>query len=211
MEHFRVGGVRLVLRYANNITGSDLPHGLHKKLCAESFEPVKELPGRFKLADLRFARSDHVPGVHRRSHVLHGNTGRLVPIEHRPLNGRSAAVFRQERAMDIDAAVLCHVKKRLRQNTAVSHDHKKLRSERAQKLRCRAVLEGYGLIYGNAALHGQRFHRRKALLHAASPRLVRLRENRGNVLTGLEKRAQRFFRKVRRTHKNNSHFLSSPP
>ena len=61
MEHFRVGGVRFVLRYADNITGSDLPHGLHKKLCAERFEPVKELPGRFKLADLRFARSDHVP------------------------------------------------------------------------------------------------------------------------------------------------------
>ena len=113
--------------------------------------------------------------------------------------------------MDIDAAVFCHVKKRLRQNTAVSHDHKKLRRERAQKLRCRAVLEGCGLIYGNAALHGQRFHRRETLLHAASPRLVRLRENRGNVLAGFEKRAQRFFRKVRRTHKNNSHSLSSPP
>ena len=36
-------------------------------------------------------------------------------------------------------------------------------------------------------------------------------KNRGNVLTGLEKRAQRFFRKVRRTHKNNSHSLLSPP
>ena len=113
--------------------------------------------------------------------------------------------------MDIDAAVFCHIEKCLRQNASVGDDYKQLRRERAKKLRCRAILEGDGLIYGNAALHGQRFYRRKALPHTASPRLVRLRENRGHILPGFQKGAQRFFRKVRRTHKNDSHSLSSPP
>ena len=113
--------------------------------------------------------------------------------------------------MDIDAAVFCHIEKRLRQNASVGDNHKKLRRERAKKLRCRAILEGDGLIYGNTALCGQCFYRRKTLLHAASPRLVRLRKNGGHIFPGFQKGAQRFFRKVRRTHKNDSHSLPSPP
>ena len=80
----------------------------------------------FSAADRRLPHRDHVARIERRRHVDHAHAGRGIPREDRPLHGRCSPMPRQERAVEVDAAIRCDGQRRGRKNLAVVADHEQV-------------------------------------------------------------------------------------
>ena len=71
--------------------------------------------------DGRAALRDNGAGVEPGVHFHDGDAGLGVAIGNRPLNRRRAAIFRQQRRVNVQAAVARQIQDRRRQNLSVSH------------------------------------------------------------------------------------------
>ena len=65
--------------------------------------------GVLALTDLGRDRADDIARVERRNHIHDGNAGNALAVQDRPVDGRGAAVLRQKRGVNVDAAVLRQV------------------------------------------------------------------------------------------------------
>jgi hypothetical protein len=92
--------------------------------------------------------------------------------------------------MDVEAAMARNVQHDLGQNQAIGGHHHHVRSQQAQLLLGRLILQGQGLEYFAAPGQGQLLHRRSLQGHTPARRPVGLGQDQGNVVACLVKGGQ---------------------
>ena len=158
----------------------------------------------------RLAAEDHIPGIQFLGHIHDGNTRDAVPIEDRPVDGRRAPVFRQNRGVNVDGAIGRRVQNILRQYPAVGRHNDQLRRQLLHKAQCLAVPQLHRLVHGDANRQGISLYRRKRHFMSTVFGLVRLGEHAAHVVAVLHQPFQGRHGKVGRPHKQYSHSSSSP-
>ena len=202
----RVAAFRVVLRTRGDF--GEFFERFGQKLRARLRQTVEQLARGFACADRRFICQQHIAGVQTLRH-LHGGDARLfVACDDRPLNGGRAAPARQKRAVDVDAAVRRNVEHRLGQQLAVGDNDNDLGRQLAQACLLVLVFEGSRLIDRNVMLKRQLLDRGRGQNLLAALRLVRLRVDRRDLMTGIEQRLKARHREIRRAHENNAHYSS---
>ena len=98
------------------------------------------------LTDLGRDRADDIARVERRDHIHDGNAGNALAVQDRPVDGRGAAILRQKRGVNVDAAVLRQVQDLLRQDLSVGRDHDQLGRKLPQYAECFPVAHFERLI-----------------------------------------------------------------
>lgn len=138
-ERTGIRRLTMILRRARCGACSDVTQRAHKQVRAHDGQTVKEFSCRLKLADRRLRGIDHVSGVHFAIKVHGRNAGHGIAVEHRPLDGRGAAVLRQQRAMDIDRPIGRRCEQIIRQNAAIGHNDENIRLQALEICQRRAV------------------------------------------------------------------------
>ena len=174
IQHGRIGGYFIFLRFSGYISLFKKGDGLHQALGAQFFHPLIEFSGGFILPDRDGSFEDHVPSVQPFPHKHGGNAGLLFSVDNAPLDGARSPILGQQRTMYIDTAKLRNLQHRFGQDLAIGDYHNKLRGKLAQLGYNLLIFEGLRLKYRQLMLHGQLLHRRKGHLVASSFRLIRL-------------------------------------
>lgn len=139
-----------------------------------------------------------MPNAHNR------NASNLVTSKNRTLNGSSATPTRQQRSMNIHNTKRRHMQHLIRQNAAIgSHtENISLRSlERLNNLRRHAIC----LNNRQPQLKRLGLNRRRLKLLTTPTNSIGTSNYERNLIPSLNKRSQRRHRKIRRTHKHNTH------
>ena len=114
--------------------------------------------------------------------------------------GGGAAILRQQRAVDVEAAVFRDVQDGFRQNLTVSDDDDDVRRQAAELFDDVVTAHGIRLEDGDAQFQSLFLDRRESHLLAASPLFIGLAVDGGDIITGLGQFFQRRDGKVRRPH-----------
>lgn len=139
-----------------------------------------------------------MPNTHNR------NTGNLVTSKNGTLNGSSPTPTRQQGRMNIHNAEWRHMQHIIGQNATIgSHtENIGLRSlERLHNLRRHTI----SLNNRQPQLKRASLNRRRLQLLTTPTNSIRTSNNKRNLIPSLNKRSQRRHRKIRRTHKHNTH------
>ena len=167
----------MILRNTRRGAVFDVAQRFDKKLCSHDHEAVKELARGLKFADLGLFPVDHVPRVHIVREVHGGHTCGFVPVEDCPLDRRGTAVFGQKRTVYVDGAVFRQGEDIVRQDAPIGHDDQNVRLQLLQDRKHSPVPHFLRLVDRQTMAEGELLHGRKAHLHAAALRLVRLGED----------------------------------
>ena len=111
--------------------------------------------------------------------------------------------------MYVDAAKLRKIQHIGGQNFAVGNHDNQFRTGFLKQRQNRAVLQGIRLMHSQSVLKRKRFDRRRRQLHFASLRFIRLGQNADNLMPVCNETRETRHRKVRRTHKQDSHSSST--
>ncbi len=109
VEHGRIGECRLVLRCALRRAVRKRRDRLAQRLRAELSKALCQRRGVLALTDLGRDRADDIARVERCNHIHDRNAGDTLAVQDRPVDGRGAAILRQKRGVNVDAAVLRQV------------------------------------------------------------------------------------------------------
>lgn len=143
-------------------------------------------------------------GINAMSNTHNRNASNLITSENRTLNRSSPTPTRQQGRMNIHNAERRHMQHLIRQNAAVrSHtENISLRSpERLNNVRRHAI----SLNNRQPQLKRLGLNRRRLKLLTTPTNSIRASNNKRNLIPSLNKRNQRRHRKIRRTHKHNTH------
>ena len=195
----------MILRRARCGACGDVTQRAHKQVRAHDGQTVKEFSCRLELADRRLRGIDHVSGVHFAIKVHGRNAGHGIAVEHRPLDGRGAAILRQQRAMDIDRPIGRRCEQIIRQNAAIGHNDENIRLQALEICQRRAVAHLCRLKHREPRRKCDLLDRARLELHAAVFRLVRLCEHTNHIKVFIEQALQGHGRKIRRAHENDAH------
>ena len=110
-------------------------------------------------ADRRALLAEGVAGVEAFVHFHDGDAGLALVVQDRPLNRRGAAVFRQKRGVNVQAAEARQFEDLSRQDLAVSGYHNQVGSKLRQFLKESFVAGAFGLEDGELFLRREDFHR----------------------------------------------------
>ena len=204
-ERTGIRRLTMILRRARCGACGDVTQRAHKQVSAHDGQAVKEFSCRLKLADRRLIGIDHVAGIHLVVEVHGRNAGHGIAVEHRPLDGRGAAVLRQQRTMDVDRAIGSHCEQIIRQNATIGHDDENVRPQALESGQRRTVAHLCRLEHRQPRRERDLLDRARLELHAAVFRLVRLREYADHVKPLVEQALQGHGRKIRRAHKHDAH------
>ena len=141
---------------------------------------------------------DAMPNTH------NGNTSNLITSKNGTLNGCRPTPTRQQRRMNIHNAKRRHMQHLIRQNATIgSHtENISLSSlERLNNLRRHPI----GLNNRQPQLKRLGLNRRRLKLLTTPTNSIRTSNNKLNLIPSRNKRSQRRHRKIRRTHKHNTH------
>ena len=119
---------------------------------------------------------DDVPRIQLLGHIHDGDTGLLLPVEHRPIDGGSPPVLGEQGGVHIDAPLGRQLQNFPGQETAVGRHYDQLRGQLADLLQGSAVLESNGLENRNIMCKGYPLYRWCLELHSPVFRPVRLGE-----------------------------------
>ena len=113
-EHRLIAGARFILLLRNNRSVRISAQGFDQQLRADFGHALRKLARRFHIADFGFALQQHIAGIHadvgqHRSYARH-----LFAVDDAPVDRRGAAVFRQERCVNVDRAVFRNIQNFLR-------------------------------------------------------------------------------------------------
>ena len=153
-------GLGLVLFSGLQFTSGDLFQRRDQRPGANGADAVEQLAAGLLGVDGYRLDQQHIAGVKALVELHDGNAGPGIAIEHRPLNGRRTAVLRQQRHMQIDAAVLGHMQKLRRDDAAVSHHHDDIGCQFFDDIVRGTVPQCAGLVDRDAMLGGQLLDRR---------------------------------------------------
>ena len=146
-----------------------------------------------------------VAGVQPFVQLHDGHAGALVTVEHGPLDGRGAAVFRQQRDVQVDAAVLRHMQQLRRDDAAVGHNDDDVGRQLFDKLIGRAVPQRAGLVDRKTVLNSQLLNRRRGQDLLAAHGLVAAGKDTADLVPGVQQGSQAFGGDVRSSHKQDAH------
>ena len=108
----------------------------------------------FFRADLGFPFEQHVAGVEAGVDPHGGDAGVRFAVRDGPLDGRRAAIFGQQRSVDIDDAVRRDVEDRLRDDLAVADDDHRFGRDGAQLFDDFGAADALGLMDWEAEAQG---------------------------------------------------------
>ena len=195
----------VILRRARGSARVNVSQRAHEQIRTHDGQPVKEFTGGLEFTDRRLLGVDHITGVHLAVEVHRRHAGHRITVEHRPLDGRSAAILRQQRAMHIDCTEGRSGKQLVRQDAAVCHDNENVRLQTLQRCQRRAVTHLFRLKDRQTVCQCNLLDRARLKLHAAVFGLVRLCEHTDHIKMGIQQTLQGHGREIRRAHEYDAH------
>ena len=204
-QHGGDGSVLVGLRLCLERPGFDGRQGLTEHPCAHGSDPVEQLAAGLLGVDFDSLAGQHVAGVEALVHLHDGDARLGVAVQHRPLHGGAATIFRQQGDVEVDAAVFRRFQHRSRQDAAVGHHDDELRSQRADVLVLAAVPQGAGLKDGGAVGQRHFLHRGCGEHLLAAHGLIAPGVDRADVVARLIQGFQAVRRNIRRPHEQNAH------
>ena len=167
---------------------------------------VVHFVGRVGVGNGITVRADHRARVQPRIHLHNAHARFLIARFNGALNRRGTPPARQQRGMDIQAAVARRVQHLLRQNQPVGRHHHHIRIYRTQQRQSLIVAAQLGgLGNGQPQIQRRLFYRRCLLLHAAAFWAVGLGEDERDVKSGGGNGAQGGGGKIGRSGKDDFH------
>lgn len=142
--------------------------------------------------------------IHAMPDAHNGNASNLVTSENRTLNRSSPTPTRQQRSMNIHNAERCHMQHLIRQNAAISSHAENVS---LGSLKCLNNLRRHAISLNNRQTQLERLslNRRRLELLTTPTNSIGTSNNKRNLVASLNKRSQRRYSKIRRTHKHNTH------
>ena len=150
-------------------------------------------------------------GIHAMPNTHNRNASNLITSKNGTLNGRRTTPTRQQGRMNIHNTQRRHMQHLIRQNAAIgSH------AEDISLRSCELInnLRRHTISLNNRQTQLQRtsLNRRRLQLLTTPTNSIRTSNNQRNLIPSLDQRSQRRHRKIRRTHKHNTHRnVSSQP
>ena len=143
-------------------------------------------------------RINAMPNTH------NGNAGNLITSKNGTLNRSSPTPTRQQRSMNIHNTERCHMQHLIRQNTAIGSHAKNISLSSLKRLN---DLRRHAISLNNRQPQFKRLglNRRRLKLLTTPTNSIGTSNNKRNLIPSLNKRSQRRHRKIRRTHKHNTH------
>lgn len=132
------------------------------------------------------------------------NASNLITSENRTLNGSSTTPTRQQRSMNIHNTKRRHMQHLIGQNATIGCHTENISPGRLERLN---NLRGHTIGLNNLQSQLKRLglNRRRHKLLTTPTNSIRTCNNKRNLIPSLNKRSQRRHRKIRRTHKHNTH------
>lgn len=143
-------------------------------------------------------------GIHTMPNTHNGDASNLITSKNGTLNRSSATPTRQQGRMNIHNTKRRHMQHLIRQNATIgSHtENISLRSlERLNNLRRHTI----SLNNRQPKLKRLSLNRRRLQLFTTPANSIGTSNNKSNLVPSLNKRSQRRYSKIRRTHKHNTH------
>ena len=143
-------------------------------------------------------------GIHTMPNTHNGNASDLITSKNGTLNGSRTTPTRQQGRMNIHNTKRRHMQHLVRQNAAIGSHAENISSsslKRLNNLRCHAI----GLNNRQPQFKRLGLNRRRLKLFTAPTNSIGTSNNQRNLIPSFNKRSQRRHRKIRRTHKHNTH------
>ena len=167
-----------------------------------------QLAHRRILCDRHNNLLQHRAGIHADIHLHDGYAGFLLALDDGILNRRCTAILRQQRCVNVDAAMRRQLQNFAAQELAKGSNNNQLRLQLAQRLHELRSFHLLRLINRQALLQSVFLNRRHQHLVAASLRTVRLRNHAHNfMLTAFAQRLQAAYCEIRGSHKYYTHIF----
>ena len=143
-------------------------------------------------------------GINAMSNTHNGNASNLITSKNGTLNGRRPTPTRQQRRMNIHNAKRRHMQHLIRQNAAISSHTENISLSSLERLN---NLRRHTISLNNRQPQLKRLglHRRRLKLLTTPTNSIGTSNNERNLIPSRNKRSQRRHRKIRRTHKHNTH------
>ena len=207
-----IRGLCIVLRSALQGAGFQLFQRFAQGFHAEFRQPFIQFLCGFLCSNGDLFFYQHITGVQSLCHLLGSDTSFGFAVQNHPLNRGCSAVCRQQRSVEVDAAILRQFQHFFRQKLSVCQHHDQIRCQLPQRFQsCRCIFpfsQGQGLVYRNVIFQSSRFHRRGNGVVSPPLGTIRLGQNAHDFMLALCQKPQRRHCDVRRSHINDSHASS---
>ncbi len=143
-------------------------------------------------------------GIHAMPNAHNGNASNLITSENRTLNRSSPTPTRQQGRMNIHNAERRHIQHFIGQNATISSHTENIGLRSLERLN---NLGRHTISLNNRQTKLKRLslNRRRLQLLTTSANSIGTSNNKSNLVPSLNKRSQRRYSKIRRTHKHNTH------
>ena len=143
-------------------------------------------------------------GIHAMSNTHNGNASNLITSKDGTLNRSGTTPAGQQRSMNIHNTERRHMQHLIRQNTAIGSNAENISLSSLERLN---NLRRHPISLNNRQTQLKRLglNRRRLKLLTTPTNSIRTSNNERNLIPSRNKRSQRRHRKIRRTHKHNTH------
>ncbi len=184
LEDGRVGGLGGVLGFGND--EFDAGEGFDQEIGAHGREAGAKFDSGLLRPDFGFGFEEHIAGVEASIDAHGGDTGERFAVDDGPLDGRGAAIFGQERGVDVDDSVPDEIDDVLRDDLAVTDNDHGVGAERAQMFDAFGAADALGLKDEEAEAERGFLDGRKGELSSPPSRTIGLRDDREHLVAGLD-------------------------
>ena len=198
-----MGNKRLILLSPNSGAVSKRRKRIDKQLATKLTKLHRKRPGM--LASNRSGSPSAIStGINAMSNTHNGNASNLITSKNGTLNGGSATPTRQQGRMNIHNTERCHMKHLIRQNATISSHTENISLRILERI---DDLGRHTISLNNRQTKLKRLglNRRRLKLLTTPTNSIRTSNYKRNLIPSLNKRDQRRHRKIRRTHKHNTH------
>ena len=207
VQHGGKGSILVLLRHSRQSTCSDLRNRFTQSFGTHSGNAVEQFTAGLLGVDDDLFAVQHITGIQPLIHLHDGNAGLGVTVQHRPLHRSAAAIFRQQRNVQVDAAIAGHFQHGLRQNAAIGHHYDQFRGKGADIFILAAVPQGAGLEHRRAVCQSNLLDRRCGEHLFTADRLIPPGVHSTDIVPGSIQGFQALGSNIRRAHEQNAHQL----
>ena len=197
----------VILRLGPEGACRDLRNGLAEDAGTDCRHPVEQFAAGLFGADGHLLTDENIAGVQPFVHLHDGNSRLGVAVQDGPLHRGTAAVLRQQRNMQVDAAIPGGLEHAGGQDAPIGHHHDQFRGQRLDVGILAAVPQGAGLEDRCAVLQRHFLDRGCGEHLLAAHRLVAAGVYAADVMPGGIQSLQALGGNVRCAHEQNAHYL----
>ena len=197
----------MLLRHSGQSACCDLRDGLTQGCGTHGGNAVEQFAAGLLGVDDDLFAVQHIAGIQTLVHLHDGNAGLGVTVQHRPLHRGAAAILRQQRNVQVDAAIAGYFQHGLRQDATIGHHHDQVRGEGANVFILAAVPQGAGLEHRRAVRQRNLLDRRCGEHLLAANRLIPPGVYGADIVPGGIQGFQALGSNIRRAHEQNAHQL----